>query len=198
MNDPVPDHSNRLAVLIGRILHPYVLPLPTMLIMLNDLPLPVALRWIALAVGIILFPAAALAAYKQQRGQMLYQRQTRGPLYLLGWSCVLLCLLLFIVLDAPTVLTAAVAVLALWAPLQGAINALVTKVSGHTAVAAGCFTTLLVLGKLAAPPVFIVALALVMLTTWARVVTRNHTPTQVVLGVLAGVLPVLVVFLPLR
>ena len=64
----------------------------------------------------------------------------------------------------------------------------------RSAVAAGCYTGLLVLGKLANPVILIVLTALVILTLWARVVTRNHTLTQVIMGVLVGALPVLVVF----
>ncbi len=86
------------------------------------------------------------------------------------------------------------ATLAVWVPLQWAINTWVTKISGHAAVATGCFAALVVLGKAGTPLIEAVLLVLVIVTVWARVVTRNHTVPQVILGVLVGVLPVLLVF----
>lgn len=193
MNDPIPDQSNRLAVLIGRVLHPYLLPLPTTLIMLNDLPILHALGWMLLTTVLILLPSLAFVCSVRRKGGELYRRRTRGPIYLFGGLCVLLCLLIITRLDAPRALIASVAALAVWAPLQWAINTWVTKISGHAAVAAGCFTTLLVLGKLP-PTLLLILFLLVVMTVWARVVTRNHTPTQVTMGVLVGALPVLLVF----
>ncbi|MEO8396275.1 MAG: hypothetical protein ABI700_25005, partial [Chloroflexota bacterium] len=61
-------------------------------------------------------------------------------------------------------------------------------------VVAGCYTALLILGRLETLPLQIALFALVIITLWARVITRNHTIPQVILGVLVGVLPVLLVF----
>jgi len=194
MNDPIPDHSNKFAVWIGRVLHPYILPLPTTLIMLNDLPILNALGWMALTTSLILLPSLAFVTYIRRKGGELYRRRTRGPIYIFGWLCVLLCLVVISLLGAPPVLIASVGALAVWVPLQWAINTWVTKISGHAAVAAGCFVTLLVLGKLNPPIVLIGVVALVVFASWARIVTRNHSLTQVMLGILVGALPILVVF----
>jgi len=194
MNDPVPDHSNRLAVLIGRVLHPYILPLPTTLIMLNDLPILNALGWMALTTSLILLPSLAFVTYIRRKGGELYRRRTRGPIYIFGWLCVLLCLAVISLLGAPPVLIASVGALAVWVPLQWAINTWVTKISGHAAVAAGCLATLLLAGKVSSPLSLVILLILVAITIWARVITRNHTMSQVVLGVIVGSLPVLLVF----
>lgn len=194
MNDPTPDQSKTLARWIGRILHPYLLPIPTLIILLYGLPWQDVVAWLILVVGIVLLPAVAYAAYLERRGQHLYQRETRDPLYLIGWVSVLICLALIVELHAPEVLIACVAALAIWAPLQGLINARVTKISGHTAVATGCYVGLLLAGKLPTLPLQIGLLILVAVIIWARVTTRNHTLQQVVLGVLVGALPVLIVF----
>lgn len=194
MSDPIPDLSNPTARWVSRIFHPYLLPIPTLIILLSDLPLPEMLEWIALVVGIVLVPAMLFAAYLQRRGRFLYERQTRGPLYLVGWFSVLICLGVVIALEAPRILVACVAALAIWAPLQGLINARFTKVSGHAAVAAGCFLGLLLAGKLTTLPLVIGVLALVAITVWARVVTRNHTIVQVILGIAVGALPVVIIF----
>lgn len=194
MNDPVPEHSNRFAVAVGRILHPYLLPIPTLLMMLSGLPFGEALGWSFVVVGLVLTPGITGALFFQRRGRFLYQRQTRGPLYLIGWMSILFCLAVMVFLDAPTVLIASVATLAVWAPLQWAINRWMTKISTHAAVAAGCFTTLLLLGKVGNPLLQILLLILVVLTLWARIVTRNHTIPQVVMGALVGVVCVLLIF----
>lgn len=193
-HDPIPDTRNGFAVLVGRILHPFLLPIPTVLAVLSDLPLGEAVGWSVLVLGIVVLPAIIASAVAQRRGMPLYRRQSRNTLYLFGWACVLICLMVLLILNAPRVLIACMGALALWIPLQWAINRWVTKISAHAAVAAGGFTGLLMLGKLANPVILIMLAALVILTLWARVVTRNHTLSQVIMGVLVGALPVLVVF----
>ncbi len=194
MNDPIPVHHNRFAVIVGQILNPFLLPIPTLLIILNDQPIGEVLKWFGLVMGMILVPGAIATALTERFVNPIYKRRTRGPLYLVAWISVLTCLIVILGLNAPPILVASVAALAVWVPLQWAVNTWVTKISAHAAVAAGCLTTLIVLDKTGTPLIEIVLLALMILTIWSRVVTRHHTVTQVVLGILVGALPVLVVF----
>ena len=194
MNEPVPEQGNRFAVLVGRVLHPYFLPIPTVFAILDGLPLQEALGWAAIVLAVILLPGMTYAAYLEHRGHRLYERRIRGPLYLVGWFSVLICLTITIRLQAPLALIASVITLAIWAPLQWGINAWVTKISTHAAVAAGCFTALILLGKVDTPLLAALLFALVVTTLWARVVTRNHTIPQVLLGAVVGTVPVLVIF----
>ncbi len=194
MIDPVPDSSNRLAFLVGRILHPYFLPTPTLFILLRDRPWQEIIGWIAWVTLAVLLPSMSLAAILRSRGHALYERKTRQPLYLFGWLMVLICLASLIVLDAPLVLITCLVTLALWAPLQGGINSLVTKLSAHAAVAAGCIAGLVLAGNLPSPLLYVGLVALLGLIMWARIATRNHTLTQVLLGALVGALPVLIIF----
>ncbi len=62
MNDPVPVHDNRLAVIVGRVLHPFLLPIPTLLIILSGLPIGELLGWFALVIGMILVPGMIATA----------------------------------------------------------------------------------------------------------------------------------------
>lgn len=194
MNEPVPEEGNRFAVLVGRVLHPYFLPIPTVFAILDGLPFQEVLGWAAIVLAIILLPGMSYAAYLEYRGYRLYERRIRGPLYLVGWFSVLVCLAVVIRLRAPHALIASIITLAIWAPLQWGINARVTKISTHAAVAAGCFTALVILGKVGTPLQVVVLFALVVTTLWARVVTRNHTVTQVLLGAIVGTVPVLLIF----
>jgi membrane-associated phospholipid phosphatase len=101
---------------------------------------------------------------------------------------------LLVVLDAPLKLVACIAALLVWLPLQLIINTHVTKVSTHTAVVTGCMMGLLLLGELNSLLLAAGAVAVVVLTLWARVVTRHHTWQQVAMGILTGAIPVLIVF----
>ncbi|MEO8391408.1 MAG: phosphatase PAP2 family protein [Chloroflexota bacterium] len=194
MNDPIPDQRNRFAVIVGKVLHPYILPIPTLLAILEGLPFSEVMKWTAIIIGITILPGMSCAAVFQFRGHRLYKRQPRGPLYIIGWLSELVCLGVLLRFDAPRILVACIATSAFAFPLQWAINHWVTKVSAHAAVATGCFTALIFLGKVVNPLVTLILFACVILTLWARIVTRNHTLAQVLLGVLVGALPVIVVF----
>lgn len=194
MSDQTPSHEKRFAVVVGRILHPYWMPIPTLLVILSDLPLDEALKWSAVVLAITLLPGMIAALLFQNRGYALYKRKIRGPLYLVGWASVLVCLVVVLQFGAPQVLVACIATLALWLPMQWAVNHWITKVSAHAAVATGCFVALVLLGKVANPVLGLIVLGIVITTLWGRVVTRNHTIAQVLLGVLIGALPVLIVF----
>ncbi|HEX2907067.1 MAG TPA: hypothetical protein VHO69_09425, partial [Phototrophicaceae bacterium] len=148
----------------------------------------------ALILSVLLLPGLTLEAYLRRQQRFVYQRRTRNPLYVTGWLSCLLCLLILTGLNAPRVLMACLLALVVWIPAQWVINRYVTKISTHAAVAAGCASGLLLLGELPTLLAQLVVLALVIITIWARVVTKNHTPTQVILGLLVGSLPVFLVF----
>lgn len=189
-----PDNSNRLAWLLGLIFHPAIIMLPTLWLILNDIAYEQAIFWMALISGIILIPGFSVIAFQRRRERYTYQRNSRSPFYMVAWLSVLLCLLLGWGWNAPRVLMSCLAALALWLPIQLLINHYFTKISTHTAVVAGCFTALLLLGKLNDPLLFGVSLGISLLTIWARVVTKNHTLLQVGLGFLVGAGTVLLVF----
>ncbi|MFN8373345.1 MAG: hypothetical protein U0694_10790 [Anaerolineae bacterium] len=194
MNDPEPDNRNRIAFWVGRIFHPYVICIPTLFAVVSDLTLEEAAKWSLITIVIVLLPGMLLAAYAQSRGHPLYQRSTRTPLYIVGWVSVLVCIAVLTLMGAPHVLISSLVSLAIWAPLQLLINALVTKISAHAAIASGCAMGLLLLGKLDTPLLKLLMLAVVVATVWARVITQNHTIKQVSLGLLVGALPPLIVF----
>jgi hypothetical protein len=194
MNEQAPDQSNRLAYWTGRIFHPYVLCVPVMLIALSGLTLAEAVKWSLLVAVIVLVPAISLIAFIHRRGKFIHQRDTRGPVYITTWISILICVGVLIALNAPKVLVAGLATLAVWTPLQMNINRYVTKISIHAAVTAGSAMGLLILGKLNSPALQIGTLAIVLLVAWARVTTKNHTLAQVLLGLAVGVGTVILVF----
>jgi hypothetical protein len=194
MTDLIPDNRNQLAYAIGKLFHPYLICMPTLLVLLNDIPFQQMLGWLILVVAILVTPLVLTGRYLEQREQYIYQRKTRGPIYVTFWLSLMLCLAVIQRLEAPRALTASIVALAVWVPIQLLINRYVTKVSTHAAVIAACSTGLLLLGKLNNPILLLIVISAVVATLWARVVTRNHTIPQVAMGLLVGTLPILVVF----
>jgi len=182
----LPDDSHRLAHAIGLILHPGIVSIPTLLLVLSDIPAAEGLAWTAIIACIVLVPALILIAYLRRRDRHTYQRSARLPIYIVLWVSVLVCLGLTQAFEAPRALVASVATLAVWLPLQLTINSTVTKISTHVAVITGCVFGVLVLGRIEPLPLQIGALLLIPLVAWARLVTKNHTLLQVGLGFLVG------------
>ena len=194
MTDLIPDNRNKVAYAIGKLFHPYLICIPTLLVLLNDIPFQEMLGWLIIIVSILLTPLLLAGKYLERREKYLYQRESRGPIYVTFWISLMGCLIVIQSLNAPRTLIAAILALALWVPIQLAINSYITKVSTHAAVMAGCATGLLVVGKLDNQIALLVVSAAVIATLWARVVTKNHTIPQVVMGLLVGVLPILIIF----
>ncbi|HEX2619340.1 MAG TPA: phosphatase PAP2 family protein [Phototrophicaceae bacterium] len=194
MTELTPDSGNRIAYLIGLMFHPFVMAVLTLLIILSELPLQEGISWTLLISVILIIPLIIYLALRRRQGQYAYQRQMRGGVYRVGWISILVTLMLIHLLHAPDVLTACMAALAVWLPFQSSINRWITKVSTHTAVVTGCLTGLWLLGYLNRPLWQVLAITMIGLTAWARVVNKNHTPVQVMLGIMTGALPVLIVF----
>jgi hypothetical protein len=193
--DVVPDNTNKLAFVIGRLFHPYLVCIPTLLVILGDLPLSETIQWSLLVLSFVLIPLLLVGIYmKVQQGRYLYQRRTRGPIYLVFLFSMLICLALLVMLGAPRILIACLISLILWAPVQLLVNRYVTKISTHAGVIAACGTGLLLAGKLHHPALITFFVLIAAVTMWSRVETKNHTVAQVVMGFLVGALAPLLVF----
>lgn len=194
MVDPIPDYRNRFAYWTGRVFHPYLICIPTLIVVLSGLPFRQALGWVVLIVVVLVTPLLVVGKLLRMQNRFLYQRTARTPIYLAFWVSLIGCLVLLMIMEAPLRLVACIVALLVWLPLQLVINTHVTKVSTHTAVVTGCMTGLLMLGELNSFLLVTGALVVVVLTIWARVVTRHHTWQQVAMGILTGAIPVLIVF----
>lgn len=194
MTDPIPNNANRLAYWLGRLFHPAVICIPTLVLVLSDSPFAEAVGWTMLVAAMVTMPGLITIALLRKRQKHVYQRQTRGPVYLVIWLSVIGCLVVIWKGQGPTALQICMAALIVWLPVQLAINTYFTKISTHVAVVAGCATGLLLLGKLDTLFLQLIALLIIGSTIWARVTTRNHTVTQVLLGLVVGIGSVLAVF----
>lgn len=194
MNESIPDNRNRLAYAIGLLFHPFLLCIPVLLVVLADRPLMEVVGWTALTAGGIVLPTAAVVTLLRRRGRAVYQRAPRSLIYPVTWAAVLLTGLFIRLLGGPERLQACMAALALWVPVQFAFNHWVTKLSTHTGVAAACMVGLGLMGRLNHPALLLLAAMIVLAVGWARVTTRNHTLTQVLLGGAVGAVCVVVGF----
>lgn len=194
MSDPVPITENKVAYWLGRIFHPAVLCVPTLGLVLWDEPRLYAVLWTTVVAAFVTVPGLIAITVLQKRHRYIYQRQNRAPIYLVLWLSVGLCSFIVWWGNGPQVLLVCLITLLVWLPLQLLINTYFTKISTHTAVAAGCATGLLLLGKLETLPMQVIAFSIVGLVMWSRIVTRNHTLMQVLLGLLLGAGTVVLVF----
>lgn len=188
----------RIAALVSMLFHPFLLPLPTLALLLIGDHFFENVFWIIFLLVITILPGTILAVILTKRGYLLSRRTIRTPFYWLGalWLGAFYIILSF--LNAPTMMRALIGALVVWLPLQGVLNIYVSKVSIHAAVSTGCFTALLLVGKLDNALLFGVFLSVVLLSGWSRITLKEHAPTEVILGWIVGSLPVILVFSLLR
>jgi hypothetical protein len=194
MIDPTPDNTNRIAHFLGYLFHPFVLFVPSALIVLRGIPLAEVLGWIGLIAVITIAPTAGMIYYLRTHDKPIYRREYRLPVYATAWASTLVCGVILLLLDAPERLLACTAAIAVWVPLQTTINEYYTKISGHAAFSMGVMVGLWILGELDTWVLKGIAIAVVVFTAWARHITKHHTASQIVLGWLVAAVSVGVSF----
>lgn len=186
----MPDNSNRLAYWISLLFHPYIIILiPSIIILGLD-----GIIWAVIAMGFVVIPISTTVLWLQSHGLSVYQRESRPLLYRVGVVSVILCVAFMVTIDAPWVVVAGGLAVMLWGVIQSFINNYITKVSVHAGLIGISFTALLYLGHLENLILLSVALIIVFSVMWARVKTRNHTISQVLIGFLNGAFCAWVVF----
>lgn len=177
---------------ISRLSHPFVLPVPTLVLALVlDGGSPArALAWAAICVSIaILPPTVLLVAQRRRRGDRDWYvtvREERFGLYGLGIACLATLLAVAWLGGAPALLLPSLAA-AIAAAAIGAASNRWTKVSVHVGVATGCA---ILLGHVA-PGTGPIGAASVAAVAWSRLQLGHHTPSQVVLGASIAAIPLL-------
>lgn len=182
MNDPIPDNTNRLGYVLGYLFHPFVLFVPSAFLVLKGDSFISALGWILLIGLLAIAPTAAYIYYLRRKEIYIYRREVRLPVYGVAWLGTLVCGVALVLLEAPHRLIACTVAILLWIPLQAAVNELHTKISGHAAFSMGVMVGLLLMGELESWWLKGIALAIVLLTAWARHITKHHTLQQILLG----------------
>ncbi|MGW0436618.1 phosphatase PAP2 family protein [Micromonospora sp. NPDC003197] len=181
--------AHRIASVITEAFAPAVLAglLPLVIALHASTNLLAGLGWAALAVFFSAVIPYGIIWLGVRRGQLTdhhigVREQRRKPL-LLGLVSVLVGLALLLVLGAPRPLIAMIVVIFGVVLILAVVN-MFWKLSGHTAVASGSATVLVI----AFGPALLAAFVIVVAVGWSRVQLRAHTPTQVVTGFIAGIL----------
>lgn len=186
MTDPIPHNRNQLGYPLSYVFHPLTLFIPTLVIVLKGTPIQIAVGWVAFISMMILLPAFFFMYLFRQQGKHIYHREHRHVLYITFWVSMLLCSGLAMFFDTPSRLIFSLICLLIWTPMQFLVNFYFTKISGHTTVVAGIMTALWVMGEFDHLALKFLAIVIVLLTGWVRIVTGNHTLEQVILGVLVS------------
>lgn len=178
---------NRSAELISRWFDPRCLVVPVVFVasLRGTIGLIEAAGWTLFTLMIAVLPLLAFVALQTKRGifsdQQVPRRHQRSRVYLVGNACLLACVLILVVLQAPKSLVALLSAMLASSAIATGLN-LRWKVSVHTGSAAGAAISLLIL---AGPPA-VPMLALIPLVGWTRVALRRHTLGQVIAGGLIG------------
>ena len=144
-----------------------------------------AASWTLVVLSTAILPLLGFIAFQTRRGifadDQVPTRHRRNQAYLVGNACLLVCLLILTLLQAPKSLIALLLAMLASGSIASGLN-LHWKVSIHTGALAGAAVSLLVfMGPLALP-----ALALIPLVAWTRLVLRRHTLGQVIAGGIVG------------
>ncbi|WP_449063973.1 phosphatase PAP2 family protein [Planomonospora algeriensis] len=145
------------------------------------------LAWALLAAGLCggIPLAVILAGVRSGRFGDKHITDRRQRPWLIGVivALVVLALVLLVVLGAPRVMVACVAIMLATLAVVGPIT-FWWKISFHTAVAAG--SVVMLTAVLPPVPVLVAGTVVVAAIGWSRVMIRDHTPAQVTAGTVAG------------
>ena len=180
---------------VSVIVHPVAFPLVTLGVVcyLATSSFPRTAQWVLLALALVSLPVSLLVASQVLSGRWtdldVSVRRQRYALYPFGLACMLALALSFAHFGAPRIAVQATFAIVIANLADGLIN-FAYKVSAHATGAALCASILW-----SAAPAWGVAGALAALAVgWSRVELRRHTPGQVLLGWVVGLLSALLAF----
>ena len=176
----------RVARLVSEAMSPVVLIVfVTLIVALHSAG---RVRGLALGLVVIFFAGGlpyGLVLIGVRRGQLtdhhISRREQRPRIMAIALASVAVGLLVLRWLDAPHALFALVAAIVAGLAVTLAITSF-WKISIHAAAAAGTVASLAILVS----PWWLFLVPLVVLTGWARVAIRDHTPAQVSVGAIVG------------
>lgn len=188
--------SNKIAVWLSRIFHPFVIaPLSLFgLAYTAGAGFNQALLWMVLAILLTVTPLTAVLVYYKSTGRItswsVSVREHRYTLYPLTLACFLLFIAVGFWFEAPMVVLACVISAVLNTLLYTLINRYWTKISIHAGMIAACAASFLFTSL----PTALVLFLITPLVSWSRLYLNQHTPAQILLGFVVSISSVLLVF----
>jgi len=192
--DPIPDNTRRIAYWIGIIFHPFSLFVPALLLVMRNEPFLEAVGWIALISLITLPPILTVLWWVQRNKREVYQRTSREPIYVTTWLSFWVALFALMILDAPQRIIATLIAGIVWLPLQLSVNYFYTKISAHAGVSMGTVVGLYMMGEVDTIVKQLVGVFIILSVGWARFMTKNHTPEQIILGWIVAATAIVLTF----
>lgn len=182
------------AQIISSVLNPIVIliPVPYILVIKTTGSKDSAIFWtIFTLIFILAFSIFILAGVEKGYFSDLdiSKRSQRPLLFTFAIAICAMYTVLLYFLKAPEILFIAVFGMIMGLASIELVNK-ITKASIHVATVSA-FATSLVLGF---GPVFLLSFIVIPLVSWARIVTKNHTKKQTIIGALLGILTTLVVY----
>jgi membrane-associated phospholipid phosphatase len=192
----IPQHNeDTFGRILSSIFHPIPMNVLTFLIagyFGHENPL-IGLAWGGICVLALVVPISVFFVIRLRQGAYgdadVSQRQQRNELYTVGFIWLIVATAILIPLGVPMAILAVIII----AIIQGIIGGLVNlfwKISVH----AGSVATTSTVALLYMRSLGIVLWLCALTVGWARIRTRNHTPSQVLAGFVVAAITVIAVF----
>jgi membrane-associated phospholipid phosphatase len=191
----LPGRGYVIARFLSQVLHPLFLTTLSLLIVgvyaINSQP--AGLLWSLIVAVLQMVPLTTFYTIRLRQGaysdEDVSNRHQRNELYMFGLFTAVVSIGILLMLRAPLAMVALLASALLINVLSWLIN-LSWKISIHAASMGSCATIALIYSR----PIGIILTCCALALGWARVRTRNHSPGQVIAGMLLASFCVLLVF----
>ena len=187
---------SKVAHSISYIINPFVISLAALVALTQNATDTTAdsVKWMLLIILLCILPLyiASIIFVRSGRMDAIFNnpREQRTPIYVTGIICAAIALSALVLLEAPTVLLAAVIASIIGAVLFLLIN-MRWKISVHTASVASFAVLMVILfGWISA----LIPLVLTTLVGWSRLTLKQHTFYQVIAGALVSVVVFTIIF----
>lgn len=192
----IPQHNeDTLGRILSSIFHPIPMNVLTFLIAgyFSDENPIIGLAWAGVCILALVVPITLFFVIRLRQGAYgdadVSQRHQRNELYVVGFIWMVIATAILIPLGVPQPILAVIIVAAIQGIIGGLVN-LFWKISVH----AGSVATTSTVAFLHMRSLGIVLWLCALTVGWARIRTRNHTPSQVFAGFVVAVITVVAIF----
>ena len=181
----------KIAKIISTVLHPFVVIPATLflLVEINNISAEKSILWLLITITLTILPVLIIVLIGRISGKYndldISNRLLREDVYRIGIASVFIASIVLMFFDVP-IFAKSIQIAGLLSLITSWLINRVTKISVHTLVIAGAATLLILYGNLLPVHIFIIVVCLISVAT-ARIVTKSHSFSQVILGGAVGV-----------